>query len=225
MRRRAVSTIRTVIGVVALLIVLGAGVFVALLSVPAFNNEMAQYTGVNFANEYNSLITQIRNTINNINVSKPAGITVLTNNTKLAQSIYFGNPVPSSVPFYYIEPNRTYVFNVTIVPANADGQPLLNDHMNVSLGLVNDIGEVNGSFRALGSNILWAVWGNKTNGKVFDFTTLNGTTPIQAQIVVNIPYPNTQDALMIYSSSINNKPVSVSNFEPVWILVATNSST
>ncbi len=209
---------------VALLIILGAGVFAVLLSVPAFNNEMTQYTGVNFAKEFGSITTSVSNIINNVNVSKPAGITVLTNNTNLAKSIYFGNTVPGSVPYYYIEANKTYVFNVTIVPANADGQPLLNDRMNVSLGLANAIGEMNGSYHFSGSNLFWAVFGNKTSGKVFGLIGLNGTTPIQAQIVIKIPYPNSEDALSIYALAVNNKTVSISNFESVWILLATNSS-
>ena len=44
MRRRSISPIRAAIAVVVILIILGAGVFFALLTIPAFNNEMAQYT-------------------------------------------------------------------------------------------------------------------------------------------------------------------------------------
>ncbi len=223
MRRRAVSPIKAAVAAVAILIILGAGVFAVLLTVPGFNNEMTQYTGINFAKEFGSITTGIRNIINNVNVSKPAGITVLTNNTALVKSIYFGASVPSSVPYYYIEANKTYVFNVTIVPANADGQPLPNDHMNVTLGLGNDIGKVNGKFNLIIST--WAVWGNKTNG-VASETTLYGITPIHAQLIIKIPYLNSEDSVAISLGyiSVNNTPLSVTNYTPVWVLFATNSS-
>ncbi len=198
MRRKAVSPIKAAVAVVAILIILGAAGFAALLFVPGFSSQMTQYTGVNFNQTFHQISSGLNNLTTKIgglgmNTSKVEGVTVLTNNATLKKAIYIGNGVPQGASPVFLEPNTTYVFNVTVVALNGLGQPLPNAHVNMSVLIGSYPSYINGT-PVTNNNILqqssnWVLWKNLTSSEWLNPThgTINGTTPFPAQIIIRIP--------------------------------------
>ncbi len=229
MRRKAVSPIKTIIGVVAILIILGAGVFAVLLFVPGFASQMTQYTGINFNQTFHQISSGLNNLTNKIgglgtNTSKVEGVTVLTNNATFKKAIYIGEMVPQGASPVFLEPNTTYVFNVTVVAVNGLGQPLPNAHVNMSVFIGSLVNYINGTM-VTNNNIFqqtanWVVWKNLTSNEWLNPThlTINGTTPFPAQIIIRMP-AGYEDFIPIHAWNYTDTQVYT------WIFVATNSST
>ncbi len=185
MRRKAVSPIKAAVAVVAILIILGAAGFAALVFVPGFANQMTQYTGVNFNQTVNQFSSKL-----GFNMTKPIGVTVETNNATLAKSIFTVNGPynPSQLTPLVLQPNVTYVFNITIVPVNSLLQPI-NVPWNITAEIM-DLPYINNKENL---NVQFAYF----NGNL---TEITGATPIHTLLTINLP-ANSNDTIYISTPS------------------------
>ncbi len=187
-RRRSISPIKAIIAIIGILFILGAGAFAALLFIPGFSTTMTSITGVNFTQETNKISSSL-----GLNMTKPIGVTVETNNATLAKDIMTVNGPysPSELQSHalILQPNVTYVFNITIVPVNSVLQTI-NVPWNTQVNVVDYV-FVNGKTPSFGG--VFATFENGTQ-------SIKGTTPINTTLIIKMP-PDTNDTIMIYSPS------------------------
>jgi len=197
-RRRGASPCK-VIGT-ALIILFFAGMVstVYLIYTPGAVTTVAKDTGINFTTILSSL---------GFNMKKPIGITIETNNKTLAGSILTVNgPFSTSeLKPLILQPNVTYVFNITIVPVNGFLWPIANLPWNITVNIINSNTNYN--------NLVWVVINNtayhvpvqyaylgKSVAEKYGIEPIAGTTPIYTTLTIRLP-ANSSDTIFIYTPS------------------------